>query len=407
MGTFYNSTYYFVGLVGLVIAGTMIGWRRARTAVIVLTLWWLPFFILYIFMVRFPGTHFYLLMQSWSFLAAIPLAAVTAPSVRPVLRWIAFALIGIWLLVSTHYLYLIFFRQDPEYLINYETEHNAPLLGALPRAGETALRFPYTGRLEGGGRAGRMGLPAWIHDSDDGEMVITYNGNDRAWSLRRWYLTPFKKRDFEDRPDYVFVARHVQEANPDYAAANESGLLDEYVRTGEVLVRGEPRLEIWARTPLPAYVTYEAEDFEMPFPHDVAALNAWPDATPRVQEVALGDTMTLQSAHLDRTRFASGNTIPLTLVWRPEQPLPLDYKLFVHVAGADGYPVAQWDGLPGLNTARTSEWQVGELFRDHVFVPIPEDAPPGEYSLLVGLYDGETGTRLGDAAVPIATVEIR
>jgi len=98
-------------------------------------------------------------------------------------------------------------------------------------------------------------------------------------------------------------------------------------------------------------------------------------------------------------------------VWEPLQPLSQDYKVFVHMAGprSEGsrQPMAQWDGLPGLNTQRTSRWPVGEPFRDHVMLEIPADAPTGEYTLLAGMYDGATGARLGDAAVEIATVELR
>ena len=299
MGTFYNSTYYFAVLVVLVIAGTLIGWRRARIPVLTLTLWWLPFFVLYIFVVRFPGTHFYLLMQSWCLLAAIPLAALTAPSQRPTLRWTAFALAGVWLLISTHYVYLLFYRQDPEYLVNYETERVPFYWAPFPVPEKPRFGFPIHEGWKAAGTLGAWGYLPGTSVDEDGEIDATYNSNDRAWSLRRWYLTPFSKRDFEERPDYIFVAKHVQEAEPDYAAAEEAGLLDDYVRAGEIRVRGEPRIEIWTHTPLPAYVSLDAEDFDTPFLHDVAALAPWPDPTPRVRDAALGDTMTLQSAYLE------------------------------------------------------------------------------------------------------------
>jgi len=236
-----------------------------------------------------------------------------------------------------------------------------------------------------------------------GYLQETYGSNDSAWSLRRWYLTAFTKRDFDRNPDYIFVATHVQEANPEF----DDDLLDSYTRAGEVRVRGEPRLEIWARTPLPAYVSYDAEQFAAPFRADVASLEPQPDPPARVQDATLDESLRLRSAHLPQTRYAAGDTLHLLLVWEPLQPLSQDYKVFVHVAGPDGRPVAQWDGLPGLNTARTSQWPVGEPFRDHVLLTLPADAPAGEYALLAGMYDGETGARLGDASVEIATVKIR
>ena len=393
MGTFYNSTYYFVGLVILAAAGTALGRRRMRVQTMLLTLWWLPFFALYIFVIRYPGTHFYLLMQSWSLLAAIPLAAATAPSVRPALRRGALAIIGLWLIVSTYYLYLMFFRQNPEYLVNHDTERVPFYWAPFPVPEKPRFGFPIQ---EGWKTLGVLGQWGYLQE--------TYGSNDSAWSLRRWYLKPLTKRDFEENPDYIFVAKHVQETNAEF----DDDVLERYTRAGEVRVRGEPRLEIWARTPLPvAFVSFDAEQFATPFLHDVASLESWPDPPARVQDAPLGESMLLQSAHLAETRYAPGDTLHLLLVWEPTLPLTQDYKLFVHVAGPDGRPVAQWDGLPGLNTAHTSQWPVGQPFRDHVLLTIPQGVAPGEYALLAGMYEGATGARLGDAAISIATLEIR
>ncbi len=75
MGTFYNSTYYFMA---------WRCWRRRSCAALglrqnvqiaLLTLWWLPFFVLYIFIIRAIRARFYLLMESWSLLAALPRAS--------------------------------------------------------------------------------------------------------------------------------------------------------------------------------------------------------------------------------------------------------------------------------------------------------------------------------------------
>jgi hypothetical protein len=77
------------------------------------------------------------------------------------------------------------------------------------------------------------------------------------------------------------------------------------------------------------------------------------------------------------------------------------------VADESGQPLTQWDGLPALNTGRTSQWPAEEAFSDHVFLPIPNDMAKGEYRVLVGLYDGSSGERLGGQAIEIATITIR
>ena len=102
-----------------------------------------------------------------------------------------------------------------------------------------------------------------------------------------------------------------------------------------------------------------------------------------------------------------GEALLVHLVWVPQRTLDQDLKLFVHVAGEDGRPVAQWDGFPCLNTARTSQWPVGERASEHVLVRIPEDVQPGEYNVLVGLYDGASGERLGGQAVRVGLITVR
>ena len=62
--------------------------------------------------------------------------------------------------------------------------------------------------------------------------------------------------------------------------------------------------------------------------------------------------------------------------------------------------------LPGFNTQRTSEWPVGKVFTDHVLLRVPDDFAAGEYVLRAGLYDEETGARVGDQAVAVGTVVV-
>ncbi|NTU84127.1 MAG: glycosyl transferase, partial [Chloroflexales bacterium] len=42
----------------------------------------------------------------------------------------------------------------------------------------------------------------------------------------------------------------------------------------------------------------------------------------------------------------------------------------------------------------TSQWAAGRYVATELPFPIPADAPPGAYRLLVGLYDPATGQRL-------------
>jgi hypothetical protein len=111
----------------------------------------------------------------------------------------------------------------------------------------------------------------------------------------------------------------------------------------------------------------------------------------------LGDLVTLIGYDLETQR----DHLTLTLFWRCEAPMTIDYTTFVHVTTAGGGEiVGQMDGPPAGGKYPTSLWDVGEVIRDVVPVPLPEDLPGGDYEIRVGLYDAATGLRLPVAAEP-------
>ncbi|MGQ0605075.1 MAG: hypothetical protein ACT4QE_25640 [Anaerolineales bacterium] len=81
----------------------------------------------------------------------------------------------------------------------------------------------------------------------------------------------------------------------------------------------------------------------------------------------------------------------LTLLWQMRaEALTTDYTVFVHVRDEAGQNVAQADAPPQQGAYSTSLWMTGEFIEDaYTF-----ELAPGNYSLVVGLYDAETGERL-------------
>jgi hypothetical protein len=334
-------------------------------------------------------------MESWSLLAALPLAALTqSKAIRPIVRTVGLALVVAWLAVSAGYLYLVFFRQAPEYLADYEQDR-LPFYWA-PYGKNVPLQPRFGFAIQEGWKAPGT-LARW------GCLGETFVSNERSRNVGGWYLSELTRTSSARSPDWVLVADLIEKANPAY----DEDYLEGYVLAGHVLVRDEPRIELWSREPLPVpFVAYHAEDFDI-FDQIVPTLAEWSEPPVQVREVALGERMVLESASLERTSLNRGDTLHLQLVWRLQQPLATNHKLFVHVADETGRPVAQWDGYPCLNTSRTSQWPVGEAIRDPVLMRIAEDVPPGAYSLLVGLYDETTGERLGGQAIQVATITIR
>jgi hypothetical protein len=75
--------------------------------------------------------------------------------------------------------------------------------------------------------------------------------------------------------------------------------------------------------------------------------------------------------------------------------VPEDNVLFIHVLGPDGERRAQLDAQPTEDWFGTSRWKAGRRFRVPYALTIPPTAPPGDYRIVVGLYDLNSQRRLG------------
>ena len=79
-----------------------------------------------------------------------------------------------------------------------------------------------------------------------------------------------------------------------------------------------------------------------------------------------------------------GDVYALPLYWRSGLGGLTDYRVFVHLVGADGRPRAQADGPPADGAYPTPIWRAGETVADLRRLTIPPDLPPGEYAIIAG-----------------------
>jgi hypothetical protein len=84
--------------------------------------------------------------------------------------------------------------------------------------------------------------------------------------------------------------------------------------------------------------------------------------------------------------YRPGDTVRLTLEWQAMKQMDEAYKVFVHVLGPNGLPVAQQDNEPVNGTYPTTRWRPGERVSDPYAVRLPGDLVPGEYPVEIGLY---------------------
>ncbi len=110
--------------------------------------------------------------------------------------------------------------------------------------------------------------------------------------------------------------------------------------------------------------------------------------------------LTLAGADYQAITLEPGDALVVDLYWRTEQPPQDDYTVFVHLIGkaynpaTEGPVWGQHDAPPLDGLWPTHTWRIGETLVDRHLVTLDPAAPPGSYSLVVGLYTTDTVERL-------------
>ena len=111
-----------------------------------------------------------------------------------------------------------------------------------------------------------------------------------------------------------------------------------------------------------------------------------------VSAVFGGDRVALRGYEVLGAR--RGGELSLVLYWEALAPVGADYTVFVHLLDAAGNLVAQGDSPPTGGIYPTSAWPASQAVRDPHHFAVPAAVPPGQYRLVVGLYQPSTGARL-------------
>lgn len=115
--------------------------------------------------------------------------------------------------------------------------------------------------------------------------------------------------------------------------------------------------------------------------------------------IQFGDIAILKGYRLTPSQpsLTPGSTINLEIFWNPQRKHTSDLTVFSHLLGPnkpDGSPLwAQDDYPPQDGHTTTSSWTPQILIRDTYTLTIPNTAPPGNYTITIGLYNPETGER--------------
>jgi hypothetical protein len=111
-------------------------------------------------------------------------------------------------------------------------------------------------------------------------------------------------------------------------------------------------------------------------------------------DATFNDEIQLADYELASTDLTPGQVFFVTLFWKALQPPREDYEIFVQLWNDQGQAVSSWQNVPYSGMYRTRIWRTDELVPTHHWLTLPEDAPPGRYRLVVGLYRTLQQTRL-------------
>jgi hypothetical protein len=145
-------------------------------------------------------------------------------------------------------------------------------------------------------------------------------------------------------------------------------------------------------------------------PQTATAPGQVPEATPFISPAvpAAGSQIRLAGVYGAGERLWPGSSFTLTLRWQTSAPITASYQSFVHVLDDQDNLVAQSDGVPGGR--ETTTWPIGETIDDTHRLSLPDDAKPGPYQIVAGLYEAQTSARVkfnGQDSVRLMTIAIQ
>lgn len=120
----------------------------------------------------------------------------------------------------------------------------------------------------------------------------------------------------------------------------------------------------------------------------------------RPLDLRLGEAIRLAGYDLPRTAFRPGEAVTLTLYWEALAPVGARYKVFTHVIGTTwnaargNFLWGQQDNEPLADRLPTTQWAPAALIADGYRIALDPFAPPGVYTVEIGMYGLVDGARL-------------
>jgi 4-amino-4-deoxy-L-arabinose transferase-like glycosyltransferase len=100
--------------------------------------------------------------------------------------------------------------------------------------------------------------------------------------------------------------------------------------------------------------------------------------------------------NVDSRRISIDTPLRFGLYLTAEGAVSGNYQIFTHLVDAQGNLIAQADHIAGADSFPTSLWKPGSLLYNRFEIAVPPGTRPGEYQVLIGLYDQRGRLALAD-----------
>lgn len=362
MLTFYNSTYYIVGLILLLLVGIIGLWWQKRERVVTLLFFGIPT-LFYTVIVADPRTHVYMIFPGAIVLAAVGMGQLWKRPFLHLFKPILATLFALFVAISAIYVYLFLVDNTPERQRTW-AQNRLPFYATTwtepPQFG--LFGFPY----QAGWRAVAQ-LP----------LALPYASNEEE-EITNVYMAQANRTHCANFETFILAKRVQDEVVYDPAWLEGMNL------QAEVMVNGRSTLKVYGREEVTAVKQIEASNQQRWLtPHQVAA-PTYGGQYPL--DITLGDNqLKLLGYDIDTQQAYPGGQIILTLYWQPLLPFSENYQIFTHLYDGEFY--GQDDTAPECAMNPTTRWEPGQIIPDPHIISINLDAPTGEIPILVGAYN--------------------
>ncbi len=212
---------------------------------------------------------------------------------------------------------------------------------------------------------------------------------NESYAIPIWYTFETPRSCYED-PQHYWLRRGWDgwpEEEPDIAGQG-------YTLTRIIRVDGEPMLRLYEKQAAPSEPEIlDVEDFRAGFDRLARpARFAYEKTADHVTSLNFGDKLLLLGYDLPAAA-RPGDLLPVTLYWQSLAPMDLRYRGFVHLVDDQGRLWGQHDDDPACRLL-TTDMRPGQRSARQFRLPLDPTTPPGEYTILAGLYDPVTLERL-------------